>query len=291
VALIGDIPIFVSHESADVWAHPELFKLDPRRQPAQISGYPPDEYCKRGQCWGHPQYRWSEHRRTGYRWWVARFAAAFRLFDAVRLDHFLGFTRLWSIPAATGNPKHGRWIPTPGRALLAAVCRTLGDRPMIAEDLGHVTPADIALRDALGIPPMRILQWGLGRGDPQHRPHRFRPLTVAYTGTHDNPTVKGWFQALPPRDQQAVLDYIGTDGQSIHLDVIRLALNSVANTVIIPVQDLLGLDDRARMNRPGTDTGNWHWRLLPGKLKPALARILRRLIECTERLPQRDPMT
>ncbi len=285
VGLIGDVPILVSPDSADVWAHPELFRLDARGQPTHVSGYPPDDFCRNGQRWGHPQYHWPAHQRTGFDWWTARLAGTYRLFDAVRLDHFLGFTRLWSIPASAGTAKHGRWIKSPGHELLSAARRALGDRPMIAEDLGHVTRADVALREAFEIPPMRVLQSGLGFGDPLHRPHRLDRHTVAYTGTHDTDTAVGWFQGLKPRARKAVLEYMGSDGRRVHLDLIRWALNSVANTVIVPVQDLLGLDGRARMNRPGTLAGNWAWRALPGWLTPALAARLRRMTEQAERLP------
>jgi len=284
VGLIGDVPIGVSHESADVWAHPDLFKLDARGEPTHVSGYPPDDFCRRGQRWGHPLYHWPAHQRTRFRWWVARFAEAYRLFDAVRLDHFLGFTRLWSIPASARSAKSGHWTRTPGRDLLSAVRRALGAQPLIAEDLGHVTEADNALREDLRIPAMRILQWGLGAGEPQHRPHHFSPDTVAYTGTHDTNTVVGWFQGLTLRGKKQVLEYTGSDGRHIHLDLVRLALNSVANTVILPAQDLLGLDAHARMNRPGTPTRNWHWRLAPGVLTQALARKLRSLTELGDRL-------
>jgi len=286
VALMGDVPIFVSHDSADVWAHPELFQLDRRGQPTRVSGYPPDDFCRQGQRWGHPQYQWSAHVRTGFRWWVARFLGVYRLFDAVRLDHFLGFTRLWSVPGSARSAKRGRWVRTPGRELLSAVRQALGERPMVAEDLGHVTPADIALRQDFGLPAMRVLQSGLGPGDPLHRPHRFPRQTVAYTGTHDTNTVVGWFRALAPSAQKEVLEYVGGDSRQIHQDLIRLAFNSVANTTIIPVQDLLGLDGRARMNRPGTATGNWHWRLPRGQLTPRLARTLRRMTGLSERLPR-----
>jgi 4-alpha-glucanotransferase len=334
VALLGDLPICVSLDSADVWAHPELFKLDAYSRPTRLSGYPPDAFCKQGQLWGHPLYDWPAHQRTGFHWWTARFVGVYRLFDAVRLDHFLGFTRLWSIPASTRNARHGRWVRTPGRELLRAVHQALGvlsinlskarraydstlakarrrgnaalpdssahgtplpdsivhgaptswsGLPLIAEDLGHVTPADIVLRDEFGIPAMRILHWGIGSGDPLHRPHNFSPHTVAYTGTHDTDTVVGWFNNLKPAARKAVLEYTGSDGRDIHFDLIRLALNSIAHTVIVPVQDLLGLGRGARMNRPGTPTGNWQWRVAPGQLSPPLARRLRRLTELAER--------
>ncbi len=291
VALIGDLPIFVSHESADVWAHPELFTLDALGWPAQVSGYPPDAFCKRGQLWGHPQYRWPAHQQGVFCWWIARFAGIFRLVDASRLDHVLGFTRLWSIPASARGAKRGRWVRTPGRELLSAVRGALGDQPMIAEDLGRVTRADIALREDFGIPAMRILQWGLERGEPLHRLHRLVPNSVLYTGTHDTNTVMGWFQGLRPRLQKEVLEYVGRPRCPLHLDLVRIALNSVANTVIVPVQDLLGLDGRARMNRPGAPTGNWHWRVPPGCLTSALAGRLRRITELADRLPEREATT
>jgi 4-alpha-glucanotransferase len=287
VGLIGDVPVCVSHDSADVWAQPELFKLNSVGRPTVFSGYPPDSYSSRGQVWGHPLYHWPAHQTTRFRWWISRFREAYRAFDAVRIDHFLGFTRLWSIPAGARTARHGRWLRTPGRDLLSAVRTSLGDRPMIAEDLGRVTPGDIALRDDFGIPAMRILQWGLDRGDPSHAPHRFTEHTVAYSGTHDTNTTLGWFRSLKPRARKTVLGYLGGDGRQIHLDAIRAAMNSVANTVIVPVQDLLGLDGDARMNRPGTGTGNWWWRLPPRQLTPALARTLRSLTELSDRLPQR----
>jgi 4-alpha-glucanotransferase len=285
VALIGDLPMFVALDSADVWAHPELFELDGQGHPTRVSGYPPDEFCRQGQRWGHPLYRWPAHERTSFRWWIARFAGTYRLFDAVRLDHFLGFTRLWSIPAAAHGARHGRWVRTPGRQLLAAVGRTLGRRTMIAEDLGRVTSADLALRDDLGLPTMRIVPWGFWPGDSAHRTHRFSPHTVAYTGTHDTDTAAGWFLGLKPRAQQQVLDYLGSDGREVHLDLFRLALNSVANLVVVPAQDLLGLGGRARMNRPGIPAGNWQWRLPPGRLTRALAARVRRMTRLAERLP------
>jgi 4-alpha-glucanotransferase len=284
VALLGDLPIFVSHDSADVWAHPELFELDARGRPTRVSGYPPDAFCAQGQRWGHPLYRWQAHRQSGFPWWVARFARVYELFDAVRLDHFLGFTRLWSIPASAPTAATGRWTRTPGRELLSAVRRQCGDRPMIAEDLGRVTRADIRLRDAFGMPPTRIVPWGLGPGDPLHRPHNLRPHTVACTSTHDTDTVVGWFRKATPQVRKDAAAYAGSATGGIHLDLIRLALNSAANTVIVPVQDLLGLGASARMNRPGTATGNWQWRVPPGLLTPALARRLRRMTALADRL-------
>jgi 4-alpha-glucanotransferase len=283
VGLIGDLPFFVAPDSADAWVYPELFTLDEEGQPTQGSGYPPDVYCGDGQRWGHPQYNWVEHERTGFRWWVARFAAIFRWFDAVRLDHFLGYTRTWSVPPRGRTARRGRWLETPGEALLGAVRRALGDRPLIAEDLGRVTAADIALRDGLGIPGQRILQMGFGSKDGLHRPHGFVPGCVAYTGTHDTDTVVGWYRSLPGRVQKEVLAYAGSNGERVHWDLIRLTMNSAANTAIVPVQDLAGLGGEARMNRPGTPTGNWDWRMERGELTRGLGRELRGMTELAGR--------
>ena len=263
VGLIGDLPIFVAHDSADVWSHPELFQLDRQGWPRRTSGYPPDRFNRNGQHWGHPQYQWVAHEQTGFAWWVRRFERVFELFDAVRIDHFLGFTRTWSIPAHAPGARGGRWVKSPGNKLFAAVQRRLGRRPMIAEDLGHVTPADIRLRDSFGLAPMRIFQFGFGRerdsGD--HLPHNYTSLTAAYTGNHDNDTTVGWFRQLRPSVRKRVLASTGGDTAAPHLGALRALAASPANTVIFPMQDVLGLDGRARMNVPGTPEGNWRWRL------------------------------
>ena len=238
VGLIGDLPIFVAHDSADVWSHPELFQLDRRGQTRRTS-----------------QYEWAAHEQTGFAWWVRRFVRIFELFDAVRIDHFLGFTRTWSIPARAKSARSGRWVKSPGGKLFAAVERKLGRRPMIAEDLGHVTPADVRLRDSFGLAPMRIFQFGFGPepDSADHLPHNYARLTAAYTGNHDNDTTVGWFRHLRPARQRRFLTYVG-------------------------------LDQRARMNTPGTLEGNWQWRLRPMKLDRQ-ARNLRRLAELFGRTP------
>jgi 4-alpha-glucanotransferase len=289
LGLIGDLPIFVAHDSADVWSHRELFQLDRRGQPRRISGYPPDRFNRQGQLWGHPQYDWARHEQTRFAWWLRRFARMFELFDAIRIDHFLGFTRTWSIPARARTARSGRWVKSPGFKLFAAVRRQLGSRPMIAEDLGHVTPADVRLRQSFGLAAMRIFQFGFGT-EPDasdHLPCNYARLCAAYTGNHDNDTTVGWFRRLRPRQQQRVRAYTGGSRAAPHLNAIRVLMQSPANVVIFPMQDVLGLGTRARMNRPGTLEGNWRWRLPSVKFGP-LAQRLRLLTETFERngLPQ-----
>jgi 4-alpha-glucanotransferase len=280
IGLIGDLPIFVAQDSADAWSHPELFQLDGRGQPRRVSGYPPDRFNRNGQHWGHPQYKWVVHERTRFAWWVRRFTRMFELFDAVRIDHFLGFTRTWSIPAHAKSAKSGRWVKSPGFKLFAAVEQKLGRRPMIAEDLGHLTPADVRLRDSFGLAPMRILQFGFGSepDSAEHLPHNYARLSAAYTGNHDNDTTVGWFRHLRPAQQQRVRTYTGARDASPHHGAIRALMASPANAVIFPLQDVLGLDVRARMNTPGTLERNWQWRLPPVKLGKQ-AQVLRSLAE------------
>jgi 4-alpha-glucanotransferase len=280
IGLIGDLPIFVAQDSVDVWSHPELFQLDGRGEPRRVSGYPPDRFNRNGQHWGHPQYEWAVHERTRFAWWVRRFARMFELFDAVRIDHFLGFTRTWSIPAHVKSAKSGRWVKSPGFKLFAAVEQKLGRRPMIAEDLGHMTAEDVRLRDSFGLAPMRIFQFGFG-SEPDaadHLPHNYARLSAAYTGNHDNDTTVGWFRHLRPAGRRRVLSYAGGSATAPHVAAIRALMASPADAVIFPMQDILGLDHRARMNLPGTLEGNWRWRLQPTKLDTR-ARELRLLAE------------
>jgi 4-alpha-glucanotransferase len=272
IGLIGDLPLFVAHDSADVWSHPELFQLDRRGHARRVSGYPPDRFNREGQRWGHPQYEWARHEQTGFAWWLRRFARMFERFDAVRIDHFLGFTRTWSIPARAATARTGRWVKSPGFKLFATVQRKLGLHPMIAEDLGHVTPEDVRLRDSFNLAPMRIFQFAFG-GEPdsnEHLPHQYPHLCAAYTGTHDNDTTVGWFGRLRPTIRRRVLTYTGGGAAAPHLGTIHALMASPANAVIFPMQDVLGLDQRARMNVPGTLDGNWSWRLPPMNLdRPA----------------------
>jgi 4-alpha-glucanotransferase len=268
IGLIGDLPIFISHDSADVWTHQELFQLDRKGYSRRVSGYPPDRFNQKGQCWGHPQYEWAMHEQTGFNWWVQRFKRVFERFDAVRIDHFLGFTRTWSIPANESGAKSGRWIKSPGIKLFTAVRNELGPVPMIAEDLGHVTAADINLRNMFGLAPMRIFQFGFG-SEPDsrdHLPHSYSQFCAAYTGNHDNSTMAGWFSQLDPAQRQSLLSYIGGSSGTIHTYSIRALMASPANLVIFPMQDVLGLGNNARMNIPGSLKGNWRWRLQTLKL-------------------------
>lgn len=289
VGLIGDIPIFVAHDSSDVWAHPELFDLDARGQARTVSGCPPDCFSRDGQLWRHPQYRWPVHQRTRFAWWLARFTRLFAQFDAVRIDHFLGFNRVWVVPGRARTARRGTWLKTPGQALFSALRRQLGRLEVIAEDLGVVVPEAVALRERFGLPGMRLLHFAFGndQGDRYNQPHTYPHNCVVYPGTHDNETTAGWFTHLrkQPRQRgtltayQRALRYLGTDGRDIHWDIIRLALLSPANTAIIPAQDLLGLGNEARMNTPATTRGNWQWRLRPRQLTRAIARRLRNLTE------------
>jgi 4-alpha-glucanotransferase len=267
---MGDLPIFVAHDSADVWTHRDLFFLDPQGQPTVIAGVPPDYFSATGQRWGNPLYDWEKMERTGFRWWLQRFAQIFARFDAVRLDHFIGFTCYWEIPADEPTAQNGHWQPAPGAKLF----ETLGPAQLIAEDLGAVTPAVTALRERFHFPGIKLLQFAFGT-DPQaptFLPHAYERSSVAYTGTHDNDTTVGWFhdRGSPQRspdqcekERRAALDYLGVkdSGREIHWDMIRGVWSSVANLALAPAQDLLGLGSEARMNLPGTSTGNWEWRL------------------------------
>lgn len=281
VGLIGDIPIFVAHDSCDVWAHPELFRLKPDGTPKVISGAAPDAFSKIGQLWKHPLYDWPKHKASKYDWWVQRFRHCLTQYDAARIDHFLGFSRYWEVPAGDKNAKRGRWRKSPGKELFTTLKRKLGSVPIIAEDLGLLTPEAAALRDRFGFPGMRVLQFAFGQDDSYHAPHNCPTQSVVYTGTHDNDTARGWFADADrksrkgrPSERQRALAFTGGAPKTIHESLIRLALSSPADTAIFPVQDLLGLDTKARMNVPGTIRGNWAWRLRPGQLKKAHARWL-----------------
>lgn len=294
IGLIGDIPIFIAHDSADVWAHRELFLLDREGAPKTVSGCPPDFFNKDGQLWNHPHYDWSRHKKTKFAWWVKRFAETFRQFDGVRIDHFLGFYRVWQINAITKDARKGKWELTPGRELFTAIRKHLGNPPIIAEDLGDVTPQAIALRDDFGFPGMRVLQFGFG-GGCEHLPHAQPRASVLYTGTHDNDTIRGYFDkvaAAGKRNRRAreefarMQRYANTngDGATLHWDLIRSAMASPANTTIFPVQDILGLGGEARMNVPGTTENNWEWRMKPGALNKSHARTLRMMSEDFQRI-------
>jgi 4-alpha-glucanotransferase len=297
VALIGDLPIFLAHDSADVWLNRGQFHLDEAGEPTLVAGVPPDYFSATGQRWGNPLYRWAEMRATGFAWWIARFRSALSLFDAVRLDHFIGYERYWAIPAREPTAIKGKWRPGPGARFFRAVGDALGELPLIAEDLGLVTPEVESLRARFGFPGIKLLQFAFGT-DPQapsFLPHNYPREAVAYTGTHDNDTTVGWFTDLGTaargvqgtRERRAALRYLGApedddardEGREIHWRMIRAIMASVANVAVVPAQDLLGLGSEARMNHPGTTTGNWEFRLQPGALTPAIAARLRELSE------------
>jgi 4-alpha-glucanotransferase len=279
VRIIGDVPIFLAHDSADVWAQRRLFQLQDSGEPRFVAGVPPDYFSATGQLWGNPLYDWDYAAATGYEWWLRRLEQALNLFDWVRLDHFRGFAAHWEIPADNRTAAGGRWVPGPGAAFFTAAVKRLGRLPLIAEDLGVITPDVEALRDQFGLPGMRVLQFAFGDDPkaPDYRPHNYIPNCAVYTGTHDNDTTVGWFQSVAgagttrsvqqiARERDFTLRYLQTDGSEIHWDMIRLAVASVARLAVFPMQDVLGLGSEARMNMPSTSQGNWRWRMQPGQL-------------------------
>jgi 4-alpha-glucanotransferase len=292
--LIGDLPFYVAHDSADVWAHREVFHLARDGTTLASAGVPPDAFSATGQLWGNPLYRWNVLRRGRFGWWVARVRRTLERFDAIRLDHFIGFYRVWRVPAGAETAAVGEWERSPGAELLRRLRAALGGLAFLAEDLGLVTPEVERLRDAFGLPGTRVLQFGFDAAsatDP-HLPHNFPRHCVVCTGTHDHDTIVGWYRAgrgaHARRRRAAVRHYTGGDGRAPHWDLVRLALMSVGDTVILPVQDLLGLGSQARMNLPGTSTGNWEWRLAPRQPTAAIVARLARLTAMSGRGAPRE---
>jgi len=291
ISLVGDLPIFVAQDSADVWTNPEQFKLDENGKPLVVAGVPPDYFSTTGQFWGNPLYNWKRMQADGFKWWIERVRATFTVVDIARVDHFRGFAACWEIPGLDKTAERGHWVEAPGRELFTAIRKTLGELPIIAEDLGVITPDVIALRDEFGFPGMRILQFGFGSDSKNiDLPHNYVPNVVAYTGTHDNDTTVGWFESVAgegstrtakqiERERSFSLNYLNTNGEEIHWDFIRGVLASVANTAIVPLQDLLGLGTEARMNLPNTTEGNWVWRYHPDALTDEIAARLKQLTE------------
>jgi 4-alpha-glucanotransferase len=270
VRLFGDLPIFISAESSDVWAAPEQYRLDARRRPSVVAGVPPDYFSKTGQRWGNPHYAWDAMRADGFAWWVARVRATLAQVDLVRIDHFRGFEAAWTIPASCPTAKEGEWEAAPGRELLATFRRELGGLPLVAEDLGEITPAVEALRLEFGLPGMRILQFAFGGAvEERFLPHGFDRNQVVYTGTHDNDTTRGWHDALTPAELSTLRRYTPEAQRDPVAALLRLAWASVADTAVAPLQDVLGLGSAARMNTPGTPTGNWGWRATADQIAPA----------------------
>lgn len=304
IGLIGDVPLFVEHDSADVWAHAAIFRLDRNGRPPEVAGVPPDYFSRTGQRWGNPIYRWEELRRHGYDWWRDRLRLTLERFDAARLDHFIGFHRCWAIPATAPDASTGEWTPGPGSDFFSAMRHALGQLPFIAEDLGLTTPEVEVLRNTFDLPGMRVLQFAFGDQDDsgENAPDRYPQRCVVYTGTHDNNTTIGWFRdpgaaslAQSPaeiqREREKVLRYLGSDGSEIHWDMIRLAMMSPADTAIIPLQDVLGLGSDARMNHPGTSAGNWEWRYQSADLTRETLERLAGLVTASDRAHQTSPAT
>ena len=289
IRIMGDLPIFVNMDSADVWVHPELFELDEELQPIRIAGVPPDYFSPTGQRWGNPLYRWGLLAATGFTWWTDRVRRACALYDIVRLDHFRGFEAYWAIPAAEETAVKGEWVKAPGLELFRAMESALGALPLVAEDLGLITPEVDALRKELDLPGMKVLQFGFSnKGAHIHLPHRFTPGTVAYTGTHDNDTSQGWWQTTGKAERSAVKAYVGPVDKSPVWPLIRAMESSVAEVAIVPAQDLLELGSEARMNTPSVAAGNWSWRAPEAAWTPELAARLAQLAEVTDR--DNDPL-
>lgn len=284
VSLFGDLSIYVSFDSADVWANPDLFKLDRLKRPAFVSGVPPDYFSKTGQLWGNPVYRWNVLKKRGYRWWVERIAHTLKLFDAVRIDHFRGLVAFWEVPAGEKTAIHGKWVKAPAKDFLNTLNKKFSHLPIVAEDLGLITPDVRAVMDQFALPGMKVILFAFGEDNPMHPflPHTYDKNFVVYTGTHDNNTIRGWFEGeTSPEDRRRLFLYLGMEvsAEEIHWALIRLAMMSVASRVILPMQDLLGLGGEARMNQPASSLGNWEWRLLPGQITP---QVSERLLEITE---------
>jgi len=296
VRMMGDLPIYVAHDSADVWANPDLFQLNEKGDPTVVSGVPPDYFSATGQLWGNPIYRWDRMAETGFHWWIDRVFAATTQVDIVRLDHFRGLQAYWEVPAGETTARNGRWVKGPGAALFVALEEALGELRIVAENLGVITPEVEAIRTEFDFPGMAILQFAFGK-DPQapdFKPHNYPRDRVAYTGTHDNDTTVGWWTSQGAGDstrsaedireeRDFTLKYLGTDGSEINWVFIRALMASVANTVLFPLQDVLGLGSEARMNTPAVPGGNWRWRFRAETLTPAIAQRLKDMVSTYDR--------
>ena len=287
VRIIGDLPIFIAHHSADCWARPDLYQLDAECQPTVVAGVPPDELGPLGQRWGNPLYRWERMADDNFAWWTARVKRALTQADIFRIDHFRGFAAYWEIPSSSPTAAVGRWVTGPGRALFDAIAQGLGPLPIIAEDLGYITHDVLALRDGCGFPGMKILQFAFG-GDGTHEflPHHYTPHCVVYSGTHDNDTARGWWDAAPEHERAYAVSYLACDAHDVHWGMVRAACNSVARMAVFPLQDVLGLNGEHRMNLPGTVGGNnWRWRFAWPMLTADTTRALGRISAASGRAP------
>ncbi len=291
VRIVGDVAIFVNYDSADVWMHRDLFRLNDNLESEVVSGVPPDFFSKTGQRWGNPLYRWDVMKEQGYEWWIQRLRWATRNSDYIRLDHFRGFDQFWEIPASDPTAINGRWVDGPRDDLFHKLREALGGLPFFAEDLGYITPEVHALRERLKIPGMAVLQFGFGdEGAHMYLPHRATGKVI-YTGTHDNDTTIGWFNSgAADHERRNAECYLGRCEDGVHWAFIRAAQNSVADFALIPMQDVLGLGSEARMNTPSLDNGNWSWRLAPGQFTSELSAKLASLVGVTDRMPQPFPL-
>ena len=296
IRIMGDLPIYVAHDSADVWANPEMFQLDAAGDPAVMSGVPPDYFSATGQLWGNPIYRWDRMAASSFRWWIDRLRAVLTQVDIVRIDHFRGLEAYWEVPAGETTAQNGRWVKGPGAALFEALEAALGELPIVAENLGVITPEVEAIRQQFGFPGMAILQFAFGK-DPQapdFKPHNYPRDRVAYSGTHDNDTTVGWWSSAGAGDSTRTAEdireerdftrkYLATGGSEINWVFIRTLMASVANTVLFPLQDVLGLSSEARMNTPAVPSGNWRWRYRAEMLAPAMAARLKEMVSTYDR--------
>ncbi len=284
IEIVGDIPIFVAYDSVDVWANPELFQLDENRLPIAVAGVPPDYFSPTGQLWGNPLYRWDKMAENGYQWWIDRMQQILKMVDVVRLDHFRGFAAYWRIPAGEPTAVNGEWVQGPGADFFTHLKNALGELPIIAEDLGHITEDVEELREEFQLPGMRVLQFAFTTdAENPYLPHNYVPNTVVYTGTHDNETTLGWFKSREEEEKQNVWRYLGPVSEAINWALMRLAYRSVASIAIFPLQDVLGLGNEARMNTPGKLGGNWTWRFKEGALTEEIESKMRAMALTYER--------
>lgn len=291
IKIIGDAPIFVALDSADVWANPDQFLLDADRKPTVVAGVPPDYFAADGQHWGNPIYDWTRMEQTGYAWWCARVLRQLKQVDLIRLDHFRGFCQAWHIPATELTARVGEWVDGPGLKLFERLRTSLGGLPLIAEDLGVITPDVVALRDTLALPGMRVIQFAMEGPVSIHWPHNYAPNTACYTGTHDNDTVNGWYATLNDRDRGYLGQTLGRGISDPAWDLIRAAWSSVSALAIAPLQDLLSMGSDARMNRPGIATGNWKWRFRLDQFRPDVIKRLEELTRLYNRIPSENRQT
>lgn len=294
IRIFGDLPIYVAHDSADVWSNRDIFELDARGNPKRVAGVPPDYFSATGQLWGNPVYDWAHLVSTRFRWWIERLRHTLTIFDMIRIDHFRGFEAYWAVPAGEDTAVNGQWVKAPGAELFETAAQELGELPIVAENLGVITPEVENLRTRFGFPGMAVLQFAFGT-DPQaptFRPHNYPREIVAYTGTHDNDTTVGWWTSEGvstrtaddiQREREIAKAYLNTDGREIHWDFIRAVVSSVADTAVVPLQDVLGLGSGARMNTPATTSRNWKWRFQDGALTPEIRERLNKLSSLYDR--------